>query len=94
MLDEDLIRFSDAAKEFPGRPSLATLHRWRLRGVRGIKLETLLIGGKRFTSFAALDRFARKLTAATASHSTSPRTTKRRQREIRRAGQDLRRENI
>ncbi len=57
---ETLISFSDARSAFPGivrRLSLATLHRWRLNGVRGVKLETVLIGGLRYTSREAIGRF-------------------------------------
>jgi hypothetical protein len=56
---ETLIRFDEAQKAFPGkkRVSLATLHRWRLRGVRGVTLETLVVGGARFTSVEAIARF-------------------------------------
>ncbi len=62
---ETLLTFPEAAKLRPGRRHLSTLHRWRLRGVRGIKLETALIGGRRYTSEEALDRFhARTTTAA------------------------------
>ena len=40
--NETLIRFADAAREFPGKPVfIQTLHRWILRGVRGTKLETV-----------------------------------------------------
>lgn len=56
---ETLVSFSDARSSFRDgrRKSLATLHRWRLRGVKGIRLETCLIGGMRFTSLEAIDRF-------------------------------------
>ena len=57
---ETVVSFSDARSAFPGidrRLSLATLHRWRLNGVRGVKLETILIGGLRYTSREAIDRF-------------------------------------
>jgi hypothetical protein len=57
---ETIISFADARSAFPGidrRISLATLHRWRLNGVRGVKLETVLIGGLRYTSREAIDRF-------------------------------------
>lgn len=55
---EDLIHFPEAAKEFPGRaPSLQTLHRWRLKGVRGVRLETAIVGGLRYTSREAIARF-------------------------------------
>lgn len=55
---ETLLTFDDARTAFPGdrRLSLATLHRWRLNGVRGVKLETVLIGGLRYTSREAIDR--------------------------------------
>ena len=56
---ETLMTFDEARTAFPGdrRLSLATLHRWRLHGVRGVKLETLLIGGLRYTSREAIARF-------------------------------------
>ena len=58
---EDLIPFCEARSAFPGgkRLSLATLHRWRLSGVRGTHLETVLIGGSRYTSAEAISRFIR-----------------------------------
>lgn len=56
---ETLISFSDARTAFYSdrRLSLATLHRWRLTGVRGVKLATVLIGGLRYTSREAISRF-------------------------------------
>ena len=56
---ETLLTFEDSRTAFPGdrRLSLATLHRWRLNGVRGVRLETLLIGGLRYTSREAIERF-------------------------------------
>ena len=56
---EMMIRFSEARSAFydDRRHSLATLHRWRLNGIRGVKLETVLIGGIRHTSQEAIDRF-------------------------------------
>ncbi len=57
---ETLIPFSEARTAFPGRKRLAlqTLHRWRLPpGVRGVQLETCVVGGLRYTSRQAIDRF-------------------------------------
>lgn len=54
---ESLIPFQQAAREIPGQPSISTLHRWRMSGVRGRKLETVLVGGIRFTSKEAIRRF-------------------------------------
>ena len=55
---ETLIDFAAAAREFPGRAvCIQTLHRWRLTGVRGAKLESCIVGGRRFTSREAVARF-------------------------------------
>ena len=56
---ETLFQFSKARSEFPDgkRRSLATMHRYRLHGVRGTRLETVLIGGSRCTSAEAISRF-------------------------------------
>jgi hypothetical protein len=42
----------------------ATLWRWALKGLKGQLLETRMIGGIRFTSAEALDRFFDAVTAA------------------------------
>ena len=42
----------------------ATAERWRMRGCRGVTLETVLIGGKRYCSDEALERFVERTTAA------------------------------
>ena len=55
--DEEKISFPEASRITPGHPSINTLHRWRLIGLRDERLETCKIGGKRFTSAAALQRF-------------------------------------
>ena len=54
---ENLIPFQQAGRRIPGNPSVCALHRWRLNGVRGVKLETILCGGTRFTSVEAISRF-------------------------------------
>ena len=56
---ETLVSFSDARSSFRDgrRKSLATLHRWRLRGVNGMRQGTCRIGAMRFTSLEAIDRF-------------------------------------
>ena len=71
---ETLIPFQQARNEFPGRKRVgnATLHRWRLHGVRGCKLETLVVGGQRFTSREAIQRF---VDAQNQSESAEPSMT-------------------
>ncbi|MCC7085498.1 MAG: DUF1580 domain-containing protein, partial [Pirellulales bacterium] len=48
---ETLCSLPEACRLIPGRPHLATIYRWFRRGVRGgIRLETALVGGRRYTS--------------------------------------------
>lgn len=54
---EHLLSMTAAAKLLPGRPNVATLWRWRTAGCRGHRLETILFGGRRYTSREAITRF-------------------------------------
>lgn len=54
---ERLLRLSEVPAEVPGQPHPSTVVRWWRVGVRGVKLETILIGGRRFTSVEAIERF-------------------------------------
>jgi Protein of unknown function (DUF1580) len=55
--DEVLLPLRHAGALVPGRPGPATLRAWADRGVRGIVLESRRIGGRRFTTREALERF-------------------------------------
>lgn len=58
LANENLITLPKAAKLFPcKRPSLTSMHRWALEGSRGVKLESIRIGGFRYTSAEAVQRF-------------------------------------
>jgi len=57
MENEQYLTLSQAAALLPGKPHISTMHRWRLRGVRGVKLRTQLIGGRRYTKPQWLDEF-------------------------------------
>ena len=68
---EELLPFNTC--EIEGDPSLATRYRWTLKGCRGgIKLESIVVGNKRFTSKEAIGRFIRALNAP---RSTPPEIT-------------------
>jgi hypothetical protein len=58
---EELVSLGRAAEWVRSRSGrkthVSTLHRWALRGCRGRKLETVLIGRERMTSKEALCRF-------------------------------------
>ena len=88
---ETLISLAQAPKSLPGRPHISTLSRWHTRGIRGICLETLVIGGKRYTSQQALQRFAEATTAAANADlvSNSPSSSKARARSVAAAEAEL-----
>lgn len=61
ILTEDTLTLQDAADDvasFIGRrPDKTTMYRWCLRGVRGVKLEHVRLGGRIITSRQAITRF-------------------------------------
>lgn len=62
---EKRLTLTQAARRLGVNPS--TVWRWTLRGCRGHKLETLLVGGQRYTSVEALERFVERLNGAAAA---------------------------
>lgn len=46
------------------RPHIATIHRWHLRGCRGVKLQTAFAGGHRRTTETWVREFFAAVTAA------------------------------
>lgn len=66
LTDEKLITFTEASTSLPlrnGRPvHSSSIWRWARRGIGGIQLETLRIGGRYLTSLPALERFTKNLT--------------------------------
>jgi len=77
---EHLITLKQAARQLPGNVHLSTLHRWRMRGVKGVKLETLMIGGRRYTSVEALSRFFERTTQAADGEVAKPRAAELKRR--------------
>lgn len=65
---ENLITFTQLAGALPRRRAnrpvhCSTIHRWRSKGLRGVRLEAVRIGGAWHTSWEAFQRFTEKLTA-------------------------------
>ena len=54
---ESVLPLEASSALFPTKPSRCTLYRWSLKGIHGVRLETLACGGKRYTSHEAIDRF-------------------------------------
>jgi len=71
---ERLLDFREATSWLPKRAGgkrihVSTLYRWTTHGSRGIRLETVRVGGRTCTSVEALGRFI------TASTESSPKET-------------------
>ena len=63
--------------------------RWVLHGVGGIKLESILMGGRRLTSSEAIQRFADARTSQADGELLQTRTSRQRQTAIDRAEHEL-----
>ena len=66
-LTENLFPLAAATSQLPRRRQgkkahTATVYRWAQRGLRGVRLETLRVGGTLCTSREALQRFFERLT--------------------------------
>jgi len=94
---ERLLSFAELAASLParrrGRPvHVSTVHRWRTRGLDGIRLEAVRVGGIWATSWEAFARFCDALSAVEdreAEIRAAPASTESR----RRAAQELDDEN-
>lgn len=75
--EDQPLSLSDAA-EFLGKltgqkPHVSTLWRWCLKGCKGVRLESICIGGKRFVTATAIERFIDASSEArTGQQSTQP----------------------
>ena len=76
--EEHLLSFREAARLLPSSHSnktvhISTLHRWSTHGIRGVRLETIKVGGARKTSREAIQRFVEALSASDSNAQRSPR---------------------
>lgn len=94
-ISETLCSLSEAARLRPlrkdGRAThLSTVYRWISRGIHGVTLESIRIGGTTYTSKEALQRFANRLTPESVS---TPRSNtarnRRRQQSVEQKLQEL-----
>jgi hypothetical protein len=52
------------------KPNVSTLWRWCLKGVKGVHLESICIGGKRFVTATAIENFIEASTMARPGQTT------------------------
>ena len=69
--------------------NVSTVWRWIQRGIHGVRLESILVGGIRMSSREALARFFAATTAAANGKQTPVRTSRQRQRDIAAAEKEL-----
>lgn len=88
--NENVITLKDATNYLPKRrkgkrPHAATMFRWAQKGVRGVTLETIRVGGTLCTSTEALQRFCERCT----DPSTKPTDSKARRMAFDKATREL-----
>jgi hypothetical protein len=82
LTSETVIPINDAPRHYPyGRPNLSTVYRHFGRGCRGIRLETFVAGGRRYTTLESIARFIERTTANSPGASLAPSRPTNRQRE-------------
>jgi hypothetical protein len=77
---EEVVTLTELARRLPRRRAnkpthVATLHRWRLRGLNGVRLAAVKYGGIWVTTVQAYQRFVDALTRATAPEVPVPANT-------------------
>ncbi|WP_044255949.1 DUF1580 domain-containing protein [Rhodopirellula sp. SWK7] len=63
LLTEDLLGMNQVPPVLQKRVNVSTVWRWANRGIKGVKLETIKLGGKTLTSQQALTRFIEQTTS-------------------------------
>lgn len=86
---EELMLVTKAIQILPFRTHPSTLIRWSKRGVGGVKLETVRVGGRRLVSRRALMDFINTLTKAVDGDVASAPTQSTRRRSIDAAEREL-----
>jgi hypothetical protein len=93
---ESIVLPKDVCRMFPGRTgkglALSTIWRWMLKGQRGQRLESLVVGGQRYTSKEAVRRFVAALNGGRNGHRSQQRTD--RTHELKRVERELEAEGL
>lgn len=89
--DEAKYPIAQVSKANPSTRTLSprTVHRWTERAVRGVKLEYITLGSRRYTSHEALARFLAATNAPQAASQQVPRSPSERNTASERAAEEL-----
>ncbi len=93
--NEQLVPIRDVPKRLPPRSNgrrihISAVYRWAQRGVRGMKLDTVKIGGTTYTSIEALQRFAGRQLLGPLDQPSTTTTPAARRRQIEAAAKQVR----
>lgn len=101
---EKVLSLAEAVKRLPKsrvgkRLHCSVIFRWAQRGLKSydgqiVRLETIKIGGRAFTSLEALQRFFERLSRSMVSIAPPVRTYRERKRAIQKPEEELRRAGI
>lgn len=91
---ETLRRLSEQAQRLPNRPSPSTIWRWANKGIKGVFLETVQIGGVIYCSDEALERFNRAISERRSKAVNAPRSRRQRSESVKNAEAILARAGI
>jgi hypothetical protein len=90
---ETPVPLNQAASRVPRRrgrkTSVSTLHRWATCGLRGVRLETIQVGGTKCTSIQALQRFFDRLSSLPTPTDPTKQRAQGRQDDAERAEREL-----
>lgn len=98
LTNESLLPICEVPRRLPLRANgkrvhISAVYRWIRRGVRGVHLESIKIGGSTYTSIEALQRFGDQLANGPVEAAvTDVAPSRTRQREIERAAKALQEE--
>jgi hypothetical protein len=92
--EETPVDLSEASRIIPGNPSKQSLYIWTTKGIRGVVLETVQVGAKRFTSREAIGRFVAALSdpakvAEVKANTPALRSPREQKRAAKKAGERL-----
>jgi hypothetical protein len=76
------VLLSKAGRLLSTNPSPATMWRWALKGVDGVKLHTTKIGGRRYTTAEALDLFVARLNGPRSANDPQVSSPRERQKDL------------
>ena len=87
---ENLIALRDVPRCLPPRSNGKRLHisavyRWSLRGIRGVRLETVKVGGTTYTSREAIQRFSERMSGTEPAAQLINPVSRARQRQLEQA---------